>query len=230
MYLWFVCCWRRTGVWHTGNCKLLMAFAIVFLYLFRFENKTLFCFSYFLVRFLCNAPTEPPGGWKITNRNSSWENLNKIQSLFVIYITYNAILQGSLHILCVHRVVRVDQRVPALHLLRPTAGSGDGQRPYMVISYDTAKVVGPFPQHISKKENKHLALCGKLRCSEWSFLKQNLLLVKNWNAPVKWRVSNIIRIPSIILLIASSSILLHHEFILYRSNMGGKHTLHHHPV
>lgn len=32
------------------------------------------------------------------NWDRSEENLNKIQSLFLIYITYNAILQGFLHI------------------------------------------------------------------------------------------------------------------------------------
>lgn len=44
-----------------------------------------------------------------------------------MYITYNAILQGFLHIHCIHRVVLTDLRVPALQLLSPTQGSREGQ-------------------------------------------------------------------------------------------------------
>lgn len=39
-----------------------------------------------------------------------------------MYITYNAILQGFLHIHCIHRVVLTDLRVPALKPLSPTQG------------------------------------------------------------------------------------------------------------
>lgn len=91
MYLWFVCCWRQTtGVWHTGSCKLSIASAVM---LFRFANKGGIFSTLVSVLLLCTATH---------HRESSDKNLNKIQSLFIIYITYNAILQGFLHIHCIH--------------------------------------------------------------------------------------------------------------------------------
>lgn len=90
MYLWFVCCCRRTaGVWHTGSCKVLFSFA----------NKECFCFFPFLT--LVVFPVWPLGGETPQTQELRKSEQNTIFIPYIQYIQCNTTrlsAQGSAHL------------------------------------------------------------------------------------------------------------------------------------
>lgn len=87
MYLWFVCCWRRTtGVWHTGSCKLSIASAVMLFYLFRFANKREEFFHFVLWSCCCIICTWPLEGRNNTGGQELWKP--EQNTIFIHYIHY----------------------------------------------------------------------------------------------------------------------------------------------
>lgn len=84
MYLWFVCCWRRTaGVWHTGKCKLSCCFTCSDLQIKAYFFHSIRCFTFFD----SNTPRWPLGGRKPTLER--WDLRKPEQNtIFIPYIQY----------------------------------------------------------------------------------------------------------------------------------------------